>query len=99
MSIEKIRNKIGRRWIDMIDNFFAFLSDGLSRKINPFEFSLDLEKYLVDNYELMYQENPNLTVIANDEIPDITEQMEPGMDPTNFYKQLNAVKQKLNKLK
>lgn len=72
----------------MIDKFFEYLDQGFSGKIEPFKFSINLESYLVNNYNEMYQGNNLLTIKAADEIPDITEQVEPGMDPEKFYGEL-----------
>lgn len=83
----------------MIDKFFEYLDQGLSGQIEPFKFSIDLESYLVDNYDVMYLENGPLAFKAADEIPDITEQMEPGMDPAKFLNELRAIKEELLKMK
>lgn len=83
----------------MIKNFFDYLDRGLSGEIDPFIFSIDLETYLVDNYDEMYKENPRLTLLANDEIPDIAETMEPNDDPAEFYRELNNIKNQLIELK
>jgi hypothetical protein len=83
----------------MIDNFFEYLLKGQLDNKDPFDFSIELEEYLVENYEAMYLENPYLTNLANEEIPDITETMEPGMDAINFYRQLDVVYQKLRVLR
>lgn len=79
----------------MIDEFLLFFEKGISGKIEPFEFSIKLEDFIADQYDGMYKENPHLTDYLSEVIPDITEPMELGMNPTNFYNELKNVKKKI----
>ena len=78
-----------------INKFFEYLDFGMSGKVDYFDFSVDLENYLVAHYDEMYAEHPKLTYYASDIIPDVTEQVEPGMDPTEFYEQIKKIKDDL----
>lgn len=46
-----------------------------------YEFSVILEDALVDEYDMMYAEQPRATEILAEEIPDICASAEPGMKP------------------
>lgn len=72
----------------MIKDFIDFLNKGIEGDIEAFRFSIRLEDYLIDNYDKMLAENKELTDYANEVLPDIAEQMEPGMDPTKFISEL-----------
>lgn len=78
-----------------INLFWEFYEKGLSKEVDFFEFSVDLEDYIGENYEEIAKENETLAYYAADIIPDICEPMEPGMDPTEFYQQLEKLKAEL----
>ena len=73
--IEKILNEI-----------HSFLSG--THHMEPLEFSLYLEDYLCDNYDVMYKEDANMTVALNEEIPDICAEVERDTDGLEFKKKL-----------
>lgn len=81
-----------------MDEFLKYIEKGLSGSIEYFQFSIDLEHYLVDNYDKMYSDNKNATVYLNDLLPDETEKMEPGMDPTEFYNKVRVIVEKSKEL-
>ncbi|QFR24093.1 nitrogenase subunit molybdenum-iron protein alpha [Schleiferilactobacillus harbinensis] len=75
-----------------IDKFLAFLNKGLGGNPGYFHFSTDLEDYVARYYDDMAAENRKFADYVSDVIPDVTEPMEPGMDPTEFYKQLRRIR-------
>ncbi|OTN76733.1 hypothetical protein A5886_001812 [Enterococcus sp. 8G7_MSG3316] len=77
-----------------MNNFFKYIEKGLSGEIDFFKFSIDLEHYLVDHYEEMCSENKEATLYLNDILPEETEKIEPGMNPSNFYEQVKKIVEK-----
>ncbi len=78
-----------QRALDMMKRF-------LNHEIEQFSFSINMEKFLVDHYDEMYQENPGLTEFLNEELPDICATGEPGEDFPEMY---ISVAQQLQKAK
>lgn len=59
--------------IKLINDFLENTPDDI------YAFSVLLEDLLVDEYDKMYDEQPEATMILADEIPDICASAEPGM--------------------
>lgn len=74
-----------------IDKFMKFFNRGLNGSPEYFQFSKDLEDYVVDHYDAIHAENPKFADYIGDNISDVTEPMEPGMDPTDFYRKLRKI--------
>ena len=51
-------------------------------------FSIDLEDALYDNYDEMMDENPEVTEVLNEELPDICAAYELGEDIEEFKKRI-----------
>ena len=49
-----------------------------------FDFSVELEFCLCDDYDRMYAEDPAVTEILCEELPEICAEVEPGQDYTGF---------------
>lgn len=81
-----------------MEKFFGYIQKGLTGQIDYFEFSMGLEQYLVDHYDEMFEMNPIATEYLNDKIPDETEKMEPGMDPSTFYENIRKIVEKSKEL-
>ena len=67
--------------------------DGLLKgnsEYNSLDFSYYLEGYLIKNYDAMYSENPEVTELLNEDIPEICAIMEPGLDDTEFKEKLKV---------
>lgn len=63
--------------LDMINDFLAGTYE-------PFAFSADLPDCLCEYYDDMYAENPVITKILNEDLPEICADYEPGLDPAPF---------------
>ena len=61
----------------------------LDGEYEPFGFSFDLPYCLCEYYDDMYAENPTVTEILNEELPEICADYEPGFDSAPF---MEAVK-------
>jgi|LSQX01.1.fsa_nt_gb hypothetical protein len=65
--------------------------------LNSLDFSYYLEEYLIEHYDRMYKENPIVTELLNEELPEICAMMEPGLDDTEFKKLLKKEYEKVMK--
>ncbi len=74
--------------IIQVFNQFQKLFNG---KIDPFKFSIDLPKFICDNYDEIENENVEIARIFNDEVPEICDEGEPGFDPTHMIAELRKV--------
>ena len=59
-----------------------------NHNLNAVDFSLFLEDFLCDNYDEMYAENPKLTKLMNEELPEICATVEHGDDGSEFKRLL-----------
>ena len=80
--------------IKKIINEISLYLSGKS-KMNGLDFSFYLEDYLCDNYDQMYEEDPDLTEMLNENIPEICSIMEPGMEDGVFKDKLG---EEINKI-
>lgn len=69
--------------IENILNQIKLLLDG-NHDMDSLEFSYCLEEYLIDNYDVMYKENAEITELLNNELPEVCAMMEPGIDDKEF---------------
>lgn len=77
--------------INQVFNQILKLFDG---KIEPFQFSIDMPKFICDNYDEIENENVEIARIFNDYIPYICDEGEPGFDPTHMITELKKVYEK-----
>lgn len=71
----------------MIDKIFGFIENFLSNSSTDDEctkFSIDLEFMLVDTYEEALREHRDVTLMLNDELPDVCDWWEPGYNVDEF---------------
>lgn len=80
-----MENKIIANLLNEMDLFFKGKS-----QYNSEVFSLFVEDFLCDNYDAMYSENPEVTELLNEDIPEICAIMEPGLDDTEFKEKLKV---------
>lgn len=64
--------------------------DELIRGRKDNDFSYWIEQTLIDEYDNFEAENPKLNEQINWNIPDICEQMEPGMESDKFHQELTT---------
>ncbi len=69
------------RAIKMLEGLFNGTYDAL-------DFSFEFQDYLCGKYDEMYRDNPRLTELLNENMPEITDIMERGMDPEPFIQQV-----------
>lgn len=66
----------------VLDEIELLLED--KHELNSLDFSYYLEEYLIKHFDEMYKENPVITELLNEELPEICAIMEPGLDDTEF---------------
>jgi hypothetical protein len=69
-------------------DFLNQIQDKLSAGINDNDLSIWVEDTLCDNYRAFEEENAFIAREMNDYLPDICEQMEPGLESEKFRKEL-----------
>lgn len=78
--------------MSVFKKYMEYIKDFLENTPSDiYEFSITLEDALVDEYDVMYDEQPRATEILADETPDICASAEPGMKP----KEIEEFKRKL----
>lgn len=78
----------------MFEKIMRYIKDFLDNTPDDiYDFSCDLEGYLVIYYDKMHDEQPRATEILNDEVPDICATGEPAMKP----EEIEEFKEKLRK--
>ena len=80
--------KIGYLLIDKALKMFEDLFNG---KYSPYNFALDMELYLLDNYDEMIKENYEITEFLNQDTPDACGLVEPNFDPTEMLEMLKPI--------
>ncbi|MGO3652063.1 hypothetical protein [Vagococcus sp.] len=79
----------------IIDNYLNLLDKRLNEDTNPWDLSVELEDFVSpEMYDFLKEANPTLLSLMADDIFDITESLEPGMDGKGFYKKLALFKDK-----
>lgn len=80
----------------LIMNYLNLIDEGLEKKKDPWELAVELEDFVDEQlYEQLKKENPQLLSLMADDIYNITEPMEPGMDSEKFLSELKRFKQKV----
>lgn len=77
---------------EILDKINAFLLD---KKAEEDELSCWLEFFICDNYNNIQKINQAIARFLNDEVVDICEQTEPGLEGTNFRKEIKEAYDKL----
>lgn len=67
----------------------------LDEKAKEDELSYWLELYICKNHREIKKINPNLARFLNDDVVDICEQTEPGLEGTNFRKEIEEAYNKI----
>ncbi len=75
----------------MINQVFKQFQDLFNGKIEPFKFSIDMPKFICENYEEIETENSDIAIIFNDYVPEICDEGEPGFNPTHMIEELKKV--------
>lgn len=57
-------------------------------KIPEHEMSSKIEDFIINNFWEIDKENPKIATFLNDDVLDICEQTEPGLEGTNFRKEI-----------
>ena len=73
----------------------AFLDEDVT---DATDFSVELEDALCDGYDAMVEENPEVTEILNEELPDICAAYELGDDIEEFKEKVKAEYEKAIKM-
>lgn len=71
-------------------DFLLEIKGQLNRGAKDNEFSYFVEHGLAINFRAFKAENEQLALEMNDTLPDICEQMEPGMESEKFHRELSA---------
>ncbi len=72
---------------NMFDNLF-------NGNYDAFQFSLDMEEFLFDNFEALQKENKKVSDILENDVPDLCSEGEPGFDSTHMIAELKKVYEK-----
>ncbi len=78
----------------MIVQIFKQFQKLFNGEIEPFKFSIEMPRFICDNYDEIEAENVKIACIFNDEIPDICDEGEPNFDPTHMVSELKKVYEK-----
>jgi hypothetical protein len=70
--------------MNKLKEVYSMIDQFLNGEYEPFAFSADLQDLLYEYYDEMIVENPKATEILNENLPDICDEYEPGMDPKPF---------------
>lgn len=73
-----------------MDEAIRMLEGLFDRTYDALDFSFEFQDYLCGKYAKMYKDNPRLTELLNENMPEITDIMERGMDPEPFIQQVKA---------
>ena len=82
----------------MIIQIFNQFQELFIGKIDPFKFSIDMPKFICDNYDEIENENVEIARILNDEVSYICDEGEPGFDPTHMIAELKKVYDKAKQI-
>lgn len=66
------------------------IKDFIDKKttLSEYEMSSKIEDFIIDNFWEIDKENPKIATFLNDDVLDICEQTEPGLEGTNFRKEI-----------
>ncbi|GMC00403.1 hypothetical protein P7H24_13285 [Enterococcus thailandicus] len=80
----------------LIMSYLNLIDEGLEKKKDPWELAIELEDFVDEQlYDQLKKENPQLLSLMADDIYNITEPLEPGMDSEKFLSELKLFKQKI----
>lgn len=80
----------------LIMSYLNLIDEGLEKKKDPWELAIELEDFVDEQlYDELKKENPQLLSLMADDIYNITEPLEPGMDSEKFLSELKLFKQKI----
>lgn len=72
-----------------IIHLLEIMRNGLvDEDVNEHELSSEIEDYIHNNFLDIYKENHEIAIFFNDEVLDICEQTEPGLEGTKFWKEI-----------
>lgn len=75
--------------MNKIYELLSIIKNGLKNKqVKEHDFSTSVEDYILDNFWDIKKENYEIAVFLNDDVIDICEQTEPGLEGTNFRKEI-----------
>ena len=74
------------------------MEDLFNGKVDAFEFSFVLPKFIAKNFDDLEKENKEIAYYLNDDVPDICDEGEPGFDPTHMIEELKKVYEKVKAL-
>ena len=83
---------------EIMNKISDFISTPKTDARNTYEFSIWLEDKLVDDYDKLYKENPEVTYRLSQEVPDICATAEPGMSVDKILDFKNAISKEINKV-
>lgn len=81
--------------IKQLLNMFEDLFNG---KYEACKFSVDMPKFICQNYEIIEKEKKGLGYYLDQEVPDICDEGEPGFDPTHMIAELKKVYDKAKEI-
>lgn len=73
------------------------IKDFIDKKttLSEYEMSSKIEDFIIDNFWEIDKENPEIATFLNDDVLDICEQTEPGLEGTNFRKEIEEAYQQI----
>ena len=74
----------------MINEALNIIRKFLKGEYDLMDFSYDLPDFLVSHYDDMYAENPKVTELLNDNIPEICADYEDGYSPEDFRQRIKT---------
>lgn len=80
----------------IVDDYILLLDKRLDKDVDPWDLSVELEDFVsTEMYDFLKDNRPDILELLADDIYDITEPMEPGMDAEEFYNDLTLFKKKV----
>lgn len=82
--------------MNKINNLLKILKNEIEKSNMPeHDFSSEIEDYILDNFWEIEKENHNIAMFLNDDVLDICEQTETGLENTNFKNEIKEAYKKL----
>lgn len=85
--------------MNKINEFLSMINNGLKNKqVKEHDFSANIEDFIHNNFWDIEKENHEIAIFLNDDVVDICEQTEPGLEGTNFRKEIEQAYNDLLKM-
>lgn len=76
--------------MNKLEILLNIIKDFIDKKtiLSEHEMSSKIEDFIINNFWEIDKENPKIATFLNDDVLDICEQTEPGLEGTNFRKEI-----------